>query len=62
MWLVDPRTKEPLPALDSERRFLERLRQRSMEPRWVVEYENGVPVRMRWHDPNPPPLPPSVSR
>lgn len=50
-WLADPRTKTPLPALDAERRFLERRRQRELEPRFVPEYEDGIPVRLRWVDP-----------
>jgi hypothetical protein len=53
MWLLDPVTRKPLPASDAEARYLEKRRQWSMEPRFVPEYENGIPVRMRWYDPRP---------
>lgn len=42
-WLVDPVTREPLPALET-----------SDGPAghpatgWVFEREDGIPVRMRW--------------
>ena len=50
-WLVDPTTRKQLPALDTERRFLSRLRDRQMCPRFVPVYEGGIPVRMVWVDP-----------
>ena len=52
MWLVDPKTREPLPASDAEARYLEARQRRDMTPRFVPERdENGVIFRMRWVDP-----------
>ena len=48
-WLVDPKSREPLPALPTDVDLLKRYGPaRHPSGDWIFEREDGIPVRMRW--------------
>ena len=46
-WLVDPKSREPLPALPSDG-VLRYGPAGHPANGWITERKNGIPVRMRW--------------